>query len=124
MNLGLIKSKGLYNIDNLLLKSKLTSRKLNEVAATAATTTAVAANTSADSNTAKVVPPATTTGTTTATNKAAAERRIPINGSGVGGIATGFLFLFVFICGISAAMSIFVNTKHLKNPLVLGKVEY
>jgi predicted lipid-binding transport protein (Tim44 family) len=47
-----------------------------------------------------------------------------INGNGMGGLAVGFLFFFIAMCGFNATMSLFVNTKLLTNPLLLGKVEY
>ncbi len=52
------------------------------------------------------------------------ERRLLINGNGFGGIAVGFLFFTCAMIGFYVTMSLFVNTKHLTNPLLLGKVEY
>jgi len=51
------------------------------------------------------------------------EVRILINGNGFGGIAVGFLFFFIALMGFLATMALFVNTKLLSNPLLLGKVE-
>lgn len=47
-----------------------------------------------------------------------------INGSGVAAIAIMILFLFVIYISSMALTNIFVNTKFVDTPLLLGKVEY
>jgi hypothetical protein len=49
---------------------------------------------------------------------------ISINGYGAAGLAITFMFLFVVIIGSNALTSIFVNTKFVDTPLLLGKIEY
>ena len=47
-----------------------------------------------------------------------------INGTGVAAIAVMILFLFVIYISSTALTNIFVNTKFVDTPLLLGKVEY
>jgi hypothetical protein len=47
-----------------------------------------------------------------------------INGNGAAGLIVVFLFLFVVIIGSIAMTGIFVNTKFVDTPLLLGKIEY
>ena len=49
---------------------------------------------------------------------------ISINGTGVAGIATFIIFLIVILIGITCIDNIFVSTKFVEHPLLLGKVEY
>lgn len=54
----------------------------------------------------------------------AGERKILLNGNGLGGILVGVLFFVIGMSGFYAIMNLFVNTKLLTTPLLLGKVEY
>jgi hypothetical protein len=47
-----------------------------------------------------------------------------INGYGAAGLGIIFMFLFVVIIGSMAMTNIFVNTKFVDTPLLLGKIEY
>ena len=49
---------------------------------------------------------------------------ISINGTGVAGIATFIIFLITVLIGITCIDNIFVSTKFVEHPLLLGKVEY
>jgi hypothetical protein len=49
---------------------------------------------------------------------------IPINGAGVAGIFTFILFLVILLIGVTCIDGIFVSTKFVEHPLLLGKVEY
>lgn len=49
---------------------------------------------------------------------------ININGSGVSGIAVGFVFLITVLIGVQIMMAIFVNTKTIDEPLRMGRIEH
>ena len=52
------------------------------------------------------------------------NKGISINGNGVAGIASFLIFLITIVIGTMALTSIFVNTKLVDTPLLLGKIEY
>jgi hypothetical protein len=52
------------------------------------------------------------------------SEEIPINGMGVAGIAVFIIFISVILIGITCLDGIFVNTKFIDTPLLLGKIEY
>ncbi len=47
-----------------------------------------------------------------------------INGHGAAGLMIIFMFIFVVIIASIALTGIFVNTKFVDTPLLLGKIEY
>jgi hypothetical protein len=49
---------------------------------------------------------------------------LSINGNGFTGISIIIIFLFVVIISSMALTNIFVNTKFVDTPLLLGKIEY
>jgi hypothetical protein len=68
---------------------------------------------------AAVTPRAGTTSTATDNIKG-----LPINGAGVAGIASFILFLITLLIGLTCLDGIFVSTKFVEHPLILGKVEF
>jgi hypothetical protein len=52
------------------------------------------------------------------------DNLIHIGGNGVAGIATAFLFLLPILFAFMAMQAIFVNTKTIEHPLLMGKIEY
>jgi hypothetical protein len=52
------------------------------------------------------------------------SQEIPINGMGVAGIAIFIIFLSTVLIAITCLNGIFVNTKFIDTPLLLGKIEY
>jgi hypothetical protein len=51
-------------------------------------------------------------------------QQLHINGMGAAGIGVTIVFLIPVLIGIMALMSIFVNTKTVEHPLLVGKIEY
>jgi hypothetical protein len=58
------------------------------------------------------------------TSQNAENKGISINGYGAAGVGITIMFLFVVIIASIAMAGIFVNTKFVDTPLLLGKIEY
>ena len=118
----MIKNDGLYDIDNLLLKRKRNQRLLIEAEnkdqnETLANLPTSAISTSSNTGNAVVT-------NNVKTNTSVNRNNVMITGNGVGGLAIAAIFIITSLIAIVSMMSVFVNTKVLTNPLLLGKVEY
>jgi len=114
--LALIKNEGIYNVE-----SKLASpRNLAEASTEQVTPTTDVAKTDAAAAVLPVVPILPVV----LPVKVAIVGGLLINGNGVAGILVAVIFIIIAMMAVVSMMSLFVNTKIVLTPLLLGRVEY